>query len=400
MNQPRSKLVTGRRAETVWRGVLAMALLCAIVVCLLPVDSHHGLRLPFVWADLAVTYIAASWLSGRLIAGMIHRAGSSWLIVWLQPLILIVCFLTAPLMAEWFLTGWMLRVSVGLLIPVWGCCVLAKLRYRPAILVVRQGIGQWAFAIGLALVVPALFEQERIEQSLQRLGERIDGQRLGSARQLAEEILAISPQARFRKQPLRLVERQLRLELVAMRAECDALSSSEDQPAAALQKAALLAMRGESRASEAIARRLVDRAPVAIEACLLLGTLFEERGAWQASRDWHRRANAMLSPQTTRIPDAVRALQGIAFAERKLGNRAAAEAAYLAALEIAPTAEAHFLVAQFYDDMQRAPEAAAHARAAIRLDPATYRLSAEALIEKLLVNHTGCLALYRAGPDG
>ncbi|MDB5339304.1 MAG: putative O-linked N-acetylglucosamine transferase, family, partial [Planctomycetaceae bacterium] len=384
--------------KTAWRVLLAPALVCAIVVCSLPTTLHHGLRLPFVWADLAVTYVAASWLCSGLVADLIRRAGLSWLIVCLNPLLLIVCFLAAPLMVERILTGWMLRMTVSLLIVVWVRCVFATLLYESAIVVVTTSVWRWGFAIGLALVMPVLFEQERIKKSLTRLGERIDEQRLGSARQLAVEVLAINPQARFRKQPLRLVERKLRVELAALQAECDSLSSSENQPAAALQKASLLAMRGESRESEAVARRLVDRTPVAVEACLLLGTLSEERGAWPASRDWNSRARTLLKG-SVRIPEAVRALQGIAFAERKLGNRAAAEAAYLAALELAPTAGAHFLLAQFYEDMQRAQEAAMHAQAAIRLDPAAYRLPAESLIEKLLVNHTGCLSIYRAGSD-
>ncbi len=386
--------------ETIWRTLLATALMGAIVVCFPTATSHHGLRLPFVWADLAVTYLAASWLCGGLVAGLIHRASLSWLVLWFHPLLLLVCLLAAPLMMEWYVTSWMLRMTVSVLIVVWVRCVLAMLLIESANLAVTTS-SAWkqAFAVGVALVVPVLFEQERIEKGLTRLGERIDEQRLGSARQLAVEILAINPQARFRKQPLRLVERRLRAELLALQLECDSLSSSADQPAAALQKASLLAMRGESRDSEAIALRLVDQTPVAVEACLLLGTLSEERGEWPASRDWNARAQMLLKAESVRIPEEVRAWKGIAFAERKLGHRSAAEAAYLAALELAPNAETHFLLAQFYEDMQRAQEAAKHARAAISLDPASYRLLAESLIEKLLVNHTGCLSIYRAGPD-
>lgn len=393
------KLEAGLKAENVGRALLAMACMSVIVVGLVSIGFHQGLRLSYVWSDLAVTYVAASWLCGGLVAGLIHRAGFSRLIVWLHPVLLMACFLAAPLMVEQFVTGWILRIAVSLLIVVWLHCIFATLFGESVIGVVRTSVWKWVFAIGLALVLPTLFELDRIEKSLRRLGERIDDQRLGSAQQLALEILAINPQARFRKRPLRLIEGKLRVELAALQAECESLSSSADQPVAALQKASLLAMRSESGESEAIARRLVERPLVAVEACLLLGTLSEERGAWQASRDWNGRAHAMLVPQPARIPEAVRALNGIAFAERKLGNRAAAEAAYLAAWELAPTAEAHFLLAQFYEDMQRAQEAAKHARAAISLDPAAYRLPAEALIEKLLVNHTGCLSIYRTGPD-
>ena len=350
--------------------------------------------LPFVWGDLAVTYVAAWWLAGGLCAGVLYRAGLAWPSAIGLPLVLVGCLMVAPGMSEFAWAGWLLRMVGSLLIVIWGRIVAGLLLSRP---VVATASGwRWGVVLATALLLPTLFEFERVGNGLKRLGERIDQQRLGSARQIAAEVLALHPNTRFRKQPLRLTERKLRMELITLKAQCEDLENSTDNPSDALQRAMYLAMRSESHAAEAAARQLAECPQVAAEACLLLGTLYEERGEWILSREWYVRARTRLERESERHTDIVRALNGIGFAERKLGNRTEAEAAYLSALKMNPTAGAHFLVAQFYEDIQRAHESANHARAAIRLDPATYRLQGEALLEKLLVNHTGCLSIYRS----
>lgn len=383
----------GWRTETACRDVVAAVLIGGSLIGI-PRGINPGLWLPYVWGDLAVTYVVAWWLGGGLCAGLLFRAGLAWPCAVALPVILVGCLTIAPGMSEFFWAGWLLRMFVSLLIVVWGRLVAGLLLSRQE-LAIASG-WRWGVAIGMALLLPTLFEFDRVENGLKRLGERIDQQRLGTARQIAAEILAIHPTARFRKQPLRLTERKLRMELTTLKAQCETLESTTDDPSDALQRAMYLAMCSKFRASETAARELVDCPPVAAEACLLLGTLYEERGEWKSSREWYVRAKSWLERQSGRDSDIVRALHGIAFAERKLGHRTEAETAYLSALKLAPTAGSHYLLAQFYEDIQRAQESANHARAAIRLDPAAYRLQGEALIDKLLVNHTGCFSIYRS----
>jgi len=382
----------GWRDETYCRDLFSAAMIGLVLLCI-PRGAGHGLWLPFIWGDLAVTYVAAWWLAGGLCAGVFYRSGLAWPSAIALPLVLVGCLMVAPGMSEFAWAGWLLRMVCGLLIVILGRIVTGLLLSRPVVATLSGW--RWGVALATALLLPTLFEFERVENGLMRLGERVDQQRLGSARQTAAQILALHPNTRFRKQPLRLTERKLRMELITLKAQCEELESSTDNPSDALQRAMYLAMCSESHAAEAAARKLAECPQVAAEACLLLGTLYEERGEWISSREWYVRARTWLVRHSERHPDIVRALNGIGFAERKLGNRTEAEAAYLLALKLAPTAGAHILLAQFYEDIQRAQESANHARAAIRLDPAAYRLQGEALIEKLLVNHTGCLSIYR-----
>jgi tetratricopeptide (TPR) repeat protein len=82
------------------------------------------------------------------------------------------------------------------------------------------------------------------------------------------------------------------------------------------------------------------------------------------------------------------------YCRRKLGRYAEAEATYLEMLELAPTAESHFLVAQFYEDTQQTAKAREHARKAMALAPDRYDDVGRRLINKLSVYHFGCLGVY------
>ncbi|HVW01990.1 MAG TPA: hypothetical protein VHB77_16675, partial [Planctomycetaceae bacterium] len=92
----------------------------------------------------------------------------------------------------------------------------------------------------------------------------------------------------------------------------------------------------------------------------------------------------------------VRALGGIGYTERKLGHLREAEAAWLQALELRPTADLHFLVAQFYRDTQQAAAAHQHIVRAIELAPERYREEGHRLTEELMTSHFGCAAVWSA----
>lgn len=135
------------------------------------------------------------------------------------------------------------------------------------------------------------------------------------------------------------------------------------------------------------------------EACNLRGTIYEARGAWRQSLDWYGRAKAAWQMEATsknRDRGLTLAAKGVAYSQRRLGNYREAEAAYLELLAIAPTADTHFLLAQFYEDAQRAARAQHHAREAAKLDPAHYARPARDLIDKLVTLHFGCWGVYRA----
>jgi len=71
-------------------------------------------------------------------------------------------------------------------------------------------------------------------------------------------------------------------------------------------------------------------------------------------------------------------------------------------LTLAPDADSHFLLAQFYEDTQQTASARRHAQRAVALAPERYQERAEQLLNKLATFHFGCLTSndpYPAVPD-
>ena len=66
---------------------------------------------------------------------------------------------------------------------------------------------------------------------------------------------------------------------------------------------------------------------------------------------------------------------------------------YLRLLTIKPSADTHFLVAQFFEDIQETETARHHAQLAIQTAPDRYRLKGQALIRKMQSLHLGCFRI-------
>jgi tetratricopeptide (TPR) repeat protein len=84
---------------------------------------------------------------------------------------------------------------------------------------------------------------------------------------------------------------------------------------------------------------------------------------------------------------------GSAYCYRRLGRLSEARACYLRLLEINPNADTHFLLAQFFEDIQETSSAQHHALEAARLDPDRYRESGHQLIRKMRALHFRCLSV-------
>jgi tetratricopeptide (TPR) repeat protein len=130
------------------------------------------------------------------------------------------------------------------------------------------------------------------------------------------------------------------------------------------------------------------------DACNLRGAMDESRGQWRAAHTWYKRAADSLrasAPSPERDANLAQSLIGIAYSARKLGHLKEAAAAWQELLRLAPTAETHFRLAQFYDDTQQTAAAADHARRAMALAPGQYAGHANQLLQKLSTSHFGCL---------
>ena len=127
--------------------------------------------------------------------------------------------------------------------------------------------------------------------------------------------------------------------------------------------------------------------------CTLRSTRPASSGASRLA--WYNRATQTWQsapPSPERTAGLAQALTGIAYSNRKLGRLPQAEAAYQELLSLAPTADSHFLLAQFYDDTQVTTKAAYHARQAMSLDPARFNHPAHQLLDRLSTSHFGCLS--------
>jgi tetratricopeptide (TPR) repeat protein len=261
------------------------------------------------------------------------------------------------------------------------------------------GIRSWiwlAIAAILATLVPAAFTRARQDLYEKRLGELIAQGRLGQAARLSVQLAELAPSGKLNGQPLRAVAQGLQLRVHELEQQA-AIPLADRTPAALLERARMWAILGNVEQAERTLEPLLQPPAPHPAACLLLGTAYESQEDWLISRHWYEAAQAALrhsssQPHVTRL--FVQATKGVAYTERKLGRYREAEAAYLEVLALAPTAEMHFLLAQFYDDGQQAAKAHEHAQAAARIDPATYLEPARRLTTSLAQRQFGCLWVY------
>jgi len=256
----------------------------------------------------------------------------------------------------------------------------------------------WLFAVLLLVMVPATYQWAKEKANTKTAREYLSQSRLVEARDLLKRCAVLDPHGRIDGAP-----RETRI--VELDAKIQALRDQVAQPLrkdasipAAITRATYLAML--DRRDEALLLLLpLARSDqfAAAGGQALLGTIYQDRGDWGESLFHFQRAGEFWQPQGESPPKKqalAAALQGQAFAYRKLGNIDQAEAIYTKLLELAPTAQHHFLLAQFYEDIQDTSQAADHARQAIELSPERYQAPAGALLTKMKANHFGCFQLY------
>ncbi len=134
--------------------------------------------------------------------------------------------------------------------------------------------------------------------------------------------------------------------------------------------------------------------PVALD---FLGLCYQRLEQPNASLQAYRRAVEYWTeqpPSGNKSNGMASALRGIAFAARRLEDRTLEEVTYRELLQVAPTAEHHFLMAQCYREHQKTALAAEHARQASELDPAMSD-STNSILRTLSMDHFGCLQVPR-----
>jgi tetratricopeptide (TPR) repeat protein len=293
------------------------------------------------------------------------------------------------------LLGAAVRAIVALALVV-ACVLIWTILFR------REGWKDSAAMIGVGLAMltlaPATYVAARTRHDLGKLGEYLQQSRFGEAQTLVQRLLVLDAHAQWNGQPLN--KAALGIEQVVAQLERQVASSpgAHATSEGRLEQARALAMLGRSEAALAVLDSLNDRAAAA-EIGTLRGTIQENRGQWEAALTAYTEARAAWEARPAsedRADGLLRAVTGIAYCQRKAGRYAAADATYQQVLALAPTADSHFLLAQFYEDAQQADKARVHARQAMLLDPRRYQQQGSKLINKLAVYHFGCLGVFRA----
>lgn len=261
----------------------------------------------------------------------------------------------------------------------------------------RPALALGALGVAALMLAPATYVGARCRHDTAKLGELLEQSRYGEARVVVRGLLVLDPGRTWNGRPLPEVAAQIEQVVTDLEARVAALEANPT-PRARFERARTLAMLG--RTDEALdVLALLGDGTSSPEVESLRGTIYETRGDWEpglvayraAHEAWERRPE---SP--ARAAGQLRATVGAAYCLRKLGRYDEAEAAYRDVLARAPTADSHFLLAQFYDDAQQAAKAREHARRAVELDPERYRRDGERLIRKLSVYQFGCLAVFEA----
>jgi tetratricopeptide (TPR) repeat protein len=381
----------------------------------------------FVWRDVALVYglaalplaaLTAAWLADRSVPVIGTSLAVAGLVI-------------GGLVALWPASG----VGGGMLTPArWGA---AGAGMCSAVLLVSLGLAAWsrwrgqpasedsplepakmhppgllpvAIAAVVLVAIPWTYLAARTRDDLRRLEELLAQSRLGEAFELAAATWQVDPQAEFDGRPLdrTLAELERTVTEIATRASAPLVADNTAEPY--LARARDLAILGQTTPALAA----LDAAPRGAESPavqLLRGTIYETRGQWTAGEAAYERARQLIgrelrtaepaagpSPPAEEIAAALaQAITGVAFCQRKAGNYDAAAKTYAELLALAPTADTHFLLAQFYEDAQATERAHQHARQAMALDPERFGGRGELLLDKLRTRHFGCFGVGRGG---
>ncbi len=366
---------------------------------------------PYIWRDVAMVHflcaLPLAWVLAAFIIRRASAAGSAVLVI------LLLGVRVFPLMSaarESILTVLLAYPLLGVVIraaPALGLTLSAAL--ASAVLIGGRRAeghrGGWghAAAIGalgtvVLLLPPAIYVRARCQHDLTRLGQFLEQSRFGEARTLVHGLLALDADKEWNGHPLPKVAANIDRIVRALESHVAVPLAVDATPGARLDRARQLAMLGRTEAALEVLPSVTEPA-LAPEVDTLRGTIYETRGEWRTALSWYESAEAAWEsrpPSPARAEGLLRATTGIAYCQRKLGHYAEAEATYQQVLALSPTAESHFLLAQFYEDTQQAEKARAHARRAIELAPHRYRREGEKLIRKLTVYHFGCLGVFTA----
>lgn len=413
VNPPDHPSQTPRRTISL---LTAMGLTCLVGWWVQSVRAKGGLSLPYVRPDIIIinflcmlplSVLVSEWIFGVLkprrfrlflilqtvffmgtggiilLAWSSHHASST-----LSGYDAWESFGLRPALAFWIMTSAVLAVGN---LP--GC--------QQPVQTARQGIVVWGLVWITALLVPSFYIQSRVIEMVTTIDEYLGSGRMGDARVLTREVCILSPWEKMGGMPVGDLARDLDLDCHGIE---QSLALMNRRPVHSEEytyhEARLLTILGRRAAAVRLLEPWTGKPSTSPLTYQLLGNIFQQQENWPDSERQYQRALKAwqkLPRSEQQQAGIVSAWKGIAFAERKRGNYEEAEAAYLSTLSLAPTADQHFLLAQFYEDTQQTTKARDHAQQAMALDAARYGVSGKKLITSLQQQHFGCLNVWRNG---
>lgn len=377
----------------------------------LPVDQPAGaIVLPFVYRDVVVVCLLstapAAWMLGHLLQTQLTKLSRGLLtaLLWTIAWNLFFRFQeTAGRVDE-------LPVVTGLRRSVVSFCITFG-----AILVVQSvirfsdqqssndrptNILRAACCLIVLALVPRIYLDARGRHDAEQYISLRQQSRLGEASSLLRRVLILDPTIRKDGHLLRREQSELDREVDALNRHVSTEFSTTASFNQQLQRARVLAMLGHT--NDAI-NTLIEKSETleSVDACILLGTMHENRHDWDSAIRYYGIAETLLKsfPEDADLSaPAYQVAMGAAYCYRRLSRLSEARACYLRLLEINPNAETHFLLAQFFEDIQETSLASHHALEAARLDPKLYREKGHQLIRKVRALHFRCLSVPHVLP--
>jgi len=380
----------------------------AVVFLLRPtIDSAVGPIDVFVWSDMAFV-----WLVGAMpIAVMLCEATTRklppamlWPTVLIALMMLVVIALSPYSVPETVRrsTRQIILVRAGLsLAVVYSACVagaglpLRTVRFRipqPSWPVLCVLIGAW-------VIVPETYTRSRCDHYRQRLADLLAQYRLGETAELASKLTQVSPVVTVNGQPIGKMLHALQTEIRTIRRSLDVGHLPAESLDIRIDFARRLAILGRRQEVRELLKPLNTARPADPRSYNTIATIHETCEDWRQGLMWYTRSSdhweQLDETEPGRGSGLTVALKGIAYCQRKLGRVMRASVAYERVLELSPTAETHFLLAQFFEDCQHATRAHKHVRQAMLLDLERFRTPGERMLDRLLTSHFGCISVYR-----
>lgn len=358
----------------------------------------------FVTSDIAAIYVLCSLpLASRLVnRGRQSLFGQSVNVIALLAIATFLFPMESPSLNEptWFrvIQPGMARFLASLGIAIASTWTVNNLRPDDPF---SRSFSVLASSLLLAALVPTIYVQASWQHDLATFRDLLAQSRLTEAFSRLQRMQRLAPEALQDSVPLRRIAMNLDGHIKALQAQVAVTLPANCEPNMALLRARQLAMLDRTDEALHIADSLRNTS-VSPAANDLTGTICETRTQWQMARTYHRQSREewLRQPQSVeRTAGIIRASTRLGYCERKLGHYQQAETEYLQALALSPTADMHFLLAQFYDDMQNSTKAMSHARQAMRLNPKQFQREGLALIDKLTISHFGCLGVYGSASE-